>query len=829
MEKKGVIRKVDVPTDWVNSIAIVEKPGTGKLRICLDPRHLNQAIKREHYQLPTVEEIATRVSGAKVFSKLDARHGYWQIPLDESSQLLTTFNTPFGRWCFTRMPLGIKSAQEVFQKRISQQFDELEGVATDIDDILIWGCSEQEHDQRLEAAVQRCKKINLTLNEEKCEFNVGEVCYCGHYFTKDGVKPDVSKIRAIQEMPAPSTKKDVERLLGTVNYLAKFVPNLSSVTAPIRELLRKDTEFQWSHEQDKAFKEIKEILTRQPGPVLKFFDVTKPITVSCDASKNGLGAVLLQDEQPIAYASRSMTEAETKYAQIEKELLAVLFALERFNQYTYGKKVLVENDHKPLEIILKKCLHDAPPRLQRMLLRLQKYDFVFKHKPGKELVVADTLSRAPLPDQDPDMEKEIACFVHTLIVNLPVTDQMMTKLKAATQEDEMLQQLKSMVLNGWPETKQETPTKIREYWHCREEISEVDGLLLKNEKIIIPQSLHPEMLNKIHNGHMGTEKCKRRAQDVLYWPGMNSQIDEMVLKCLICLEYCPSNQKEPMIPQPISTSPWETVTTDLFLWNNSNYLLVVDYFSRYFETAKLPDTKSNTVIHYTKSIFARHGIPREVKSDNGPQYSSYLSILEYWNTRIDNIASPAQMLMSRRLRSTIPTTKSQLQPRIIDETLANSKIKSKQISQKYYFDSCSKELPTVYQGEKVRVRQGDKWNPAVITGLAETPRSFYVKTPNRNSYRRNRKHILNTEEEQSDLAEFDDFDVKVENHEDRPMPVVQPAELTTSFNHQSTFVAQPPESERPATRITESQVQSPLKTRSGRVIKKPIRFKDYIS
>ena len=151
---------------------------------------------------------------ARVLERPDARHGYCQIPLDETSQLLTTFNTPFGRWCFTRMPFGIKSAQEVFQKRISQQFDDLEGVATDIDDILIWGSSEQEqHDQRLEAAVQICEKINLTLNEEKCEFNVGEVCYCGHYFTKDVVKPDVSKIRAIQEMPAPSTKKDVERLL----------------------------------------------------------------------------------------------------------------------------------------------------------------------------------------------------------------------------------------------------------------------------------------------------------------------------------------------------------------------------------------------------------------------------------------------------------------------------------------------------------------------------------------------------------------------------------------------------------------------------------------
>ncbi len=178
--------------------------------------------------------------------------------------------------------------------------------------------------------------------------------------------------------------------------------------------------------------------------------------------------------------------------------------------------MLVENDHKTLEIILKKSLHDVPPRLQRMLLRLQKYDFVIKHKPGKDLVVADTLSRAPLPDTDPEIEKEISCYVHTLLSTLPVTDEMMARLKRATSEDESLQQLRTTVLSGWPETKQEVPIKAREYWHCREEISEIDGILLKNERIIIPSSLRPEMLEKIHVGHMGVEKCKRRAKDVLF-------------------------------------------------------------------------------------------------------------------------------------------------------------------------------------------------------------------------------------------------------------------------------------------------------------------------
>jgi len=252
MEKRGVIRKVEEPTDWVSSMAIVEKPD-GSLRICLDPRHLNKAIKREHFQLPTIEDITTRMVNAKWFTKLDANRGYWQIPLDEESHLLTTFNTPFGRFCYQVTPFGIKSAQEVFQKRMSQHFSDLEGVETDIDDIIVHAETEVKHDQRLHSVLERCEKINLTLNKEKCVFKCKEVTYIGHKLTKDGIKPDDNKVRAINEMPAPSDKKGVERLLGTVNYLGKFIPNLATVTEPIRILLRKDTEFEWSYEQDQAF------------------------------------------------------------------------------------------------------------------------------------------------------------------------------------------------------------------------------------------------------------------------------------------------------------------------------------------------------------------------------------------------------------------------------------------------------------------------------------------------------------------------------------------------------------------------------------------------
>jgi hypothetical protein len=211
------------------------------------------------------------------------------------------------------------------------------------------------------------------------------------------VKPDGEKVEAIMNMPPPTDKKGVERLLGTVNYLAKFISNMSVINEPIRQLLRSDTVLTWGKKQENAFKAVKEILSKQP--VLTFFNVNKPVCISVDASKCGLGAVLTQDKKPIAYASRALTETENRYAQIEKQVLAVTFGLERFHQYIFGMDdVTVENDHKPLESILKKKpLFQSPPRLQRLLLRLQKYTFEFKYVPGKDLIIADTLSRAYLP------------------------------------------------------------------------------------------------------------------------------------------------------------------------------------------------------------------------------------------------------------------------------------------------------------------------------------------------------------------------------------------------------------------------------------------------
>ena len=519
MEKLGVIRKAEGPTEWVSSLVVVKKPN-GKVRLCLDPRDLNKAIQREHYPMKTVEEVAAELSDAKVFSVLDATSGFWHIKLDEKSSELLTFDTPFGRYQYLRMPFGINSAPEIFQKRMTQAFEDLSGVKTIADDILVWGRSEAEHNHRLEQVLERSRKVGLKLNRSKMKIMTAEVPYIGHVLTSNGLKPDPKKVHAVEGMPSPEDKPALLRFLGMVNYMSKFIPNLADLTQPLRELLHKEVEWHWSERQEKAFQAIKEKLTSDA--TLQYYDVEKPTTVSVDASSYGLGACLLQDGRPVCYASRSLNSAERNYAQIEKELLAIVHGCTKFHQYVYGKKVKVQTDHKPLEALFKKPLFQAPQRLQRMMLRLQRYDLQVEYEPGKNLLIADTLSRAPEESTETAANTKDDFEVLT-IENMPVSEEKLEQCKDATRKDLTLQKLKTTVISGWPERKSQVDPELREYWNIKGEISVCDDLLLRQDRLIVPSSLREEMLSQIHSSHLGIEKCKRRARDLLYWPGMNQR------------------------------------------------------------------------------------------------------------------------------------------------------------------------------------------------------------------------------------------------------------------------------------------------------------------
>ena len=444
MEKLDVIEKIDEPTEWVNSMVTVIKPN-GKLRICIDPRDLNKQVKRQHYPTRTVDEIITRMPNAKIFSVLDANSGYWQIRLDHDSAKLCTFNTPYGRYMFKRLPFGLSSSQDIFQKVMSEMFEDIPGVEVIVDDILIWGEDEEQHNVRLIKVLERARSRNLKLNKNKCHINKHEISYVGHILSKDGLKPDTKKTEAITAMPAPENREQLQRFLGMLTYLAKFIPNLSQVASPLRTLLEKDVEWHWQCEQESSFKKLKQLATE--APVLKYFDPTKPTELSVDASSKGLGAVLIQEGHPITYASKALTQTQQHYAQIEKEMLAILFGCIRFHEYIYGvPNIRVETDHKPLEAILKKPLHQAPTRLQRMIIAIQKYSITVEYRPGKELAIADTLSRSFLPRtyEDPIYEEIDINFLSSM----PISENKIEQLKNETHLDQEMQQLLHTVKAG---------------------------------------------------------------------------------------------------------------------------------------------------------------------------------------------------------------------------------------------------------------------------------------------------------------------------------------------------------------------------------------------
>ena len=259
MESLGVISKVEKSTDWVNGMVLVEKPN-GNLHICLDSRPLNKAVKRHHYPIPTVEEITSKMEGATYFAKLDASSGYWQVKVDEGSADLLTFSTPFGRYRFNRMPFGIISASEIFQREVEKIIEKVNGAISAQDDIIIWVCTQQECKQRVKRVLSEIRKSGHKLNKSKCIFGASEVTFLGHVLSAEGVKSDPEKVKAIRDMEIPITKIELQRFLGMVNYLGKFLPNLAEETAPLRILLKKENMFVMDKPQIEATKHLKDLL-----------------------------------------------------------------------------------------------------------------------------------------------------------------------------------------------------------------------------------------------------------------------------------------------------------------------------------------------------------------------------------------------------------------------------------------------------------------------------------------------------------------------------------------------------------------------------------------
>ena len=802
MEKRKVITKVTEPTNWISSMVLVKKPN--KLRICIDPKDLNTVIKKPRFQMPTIEEILPRLQDAKIFSVLDAKEGFYHIKLDKESSLLTTFWTPFGRYRWLRMPFGIASAPEEYQRRQQEVLEGLDGIEVIADDILVMGRGKtqeeavKDHDRNIRALLDRARERNLKLNRNKMKLRLTEVPYMGHLLTADGLKPDDEKIRAIRHMPKPENKTDLQRFIGFVNYLAKFAPHLSQVCEPLRRLLDKNALWTWQKEQQKAFKRAQEIVTMQP--VLKYYSLTDEVTLQCDASEKGLGATLLQNNQPVAFASRALTQTEQRYAQIEKECLSIVFGCEKFRQYLLGRDCIhVQSDHKPLEVIFKKPLLSAPQRLQRMLLKLQCYDLDVQYKKGTEMYIADFLSRASLPHISA-AKTDFDVFSSELEnINyaeyLSISDTRLQQIQRLTASDSQLQTLRTTILTGWPNVKDNAPLNVRDFWNIREELTIQNGIIYKGHRVVVPKQMRPEILGRIHLSHLGAESCLRKARDIVYWPHMNTDIKEEVGKCAVCNEFADSQQKEPLMTHEIPSRPWSKLGIDIFTVNKKDYLVTVDYHSDYWEVDRLHTTTTAAVVKRLKVHFSRFGRPDIIVSDNGPQLVSdefqkfasewefdhvtsspfhsasngkaesavkiakklikkterdgtdfYKAVLDWRNTpTVGMNSSPVQRLMSRRTQTLIPTSEKLLQPQLTHDVVEKIKLKCQRAKSAY--DRHARHLPELDIGQSVYVKplpdRKEPWQKGTLTDKLST-RSYTVDVQGK-TYRRNRQHLRESE------------------------------------------------------------------------------------
>ena len=802
MIDQGLLERVTDPTPWCSPMCAVERPDkpTHPVRICIDPvQTLNKAIKRPLYPMPTLEENLHKLVNAKCFSLVDALTGFNQVRLDEESSLLTTMHTPVGRVRWLRLPFGISSAPEEFQRRQKEVLEGLHGIINVADDILIYGTgdthedADQDHDTNLRALLQRCREKNLKLNPDKLKFKTRKLKFMGHIISEDGLTPDSSKIDAILEMPTPVDKKSVQRFVGLCSFLSPFLPSLSEMCFPLREISKPQDEFSWSSTQAAAFSAIKKAVSS--APVLKFFDPSIPVTLQVDASDYGLGAALLQNNQPVAYCSSTLTKSEqNNLAQIEKECLAIVHALNRWDQWLYGhRNILVETDHKPLETIFKNPTFNAPKRLQRMMVKLKRYSFSVHYRKGSTMWLADALSRAPLPRNFKSDDKFEVFASEIPLENKPdrISDHTFKLIQTSTCTDPILSHLIPYITHGWPETKSQLPPELVQFWSYRSELTLSEGVIYKGCKVVIPTVMRARMLEKIHSAHQGVENSLKNAGDTLFWPSIRSDIRNTCENCTKCAEYASQHQKEPMMSHPTPDLPWQYVSQDIFSYCQNNYLVTVDHFSDYFEMDKLPDTLASTIVDTTKSVFARHGSPVVCLTDNGPQFISveYSEFAKSWNfihktsspyysqsngraeaavktaksllkkcedpklglLHLRNCptkghsASPVQRLMSRRTRTSLPVTHKLLLPEVVDSNIVRDEMNLNKSRAKSYYDrTAGPELPDLRVGNFVYIKpppaeRSKPWSYGKIVASPQ-PRSYVVETGT-GTVRRNRRHL----------------------------------------------------------------------------------------
>ncbi|MES9882797.1 MAG: RNase H-like domain-containing protein [Sedimenticola sp.] len=665
LQEMDIVESVTGPTPWVSALVPIPKKD-GDIRLCVDMRQANKAVQRERFPMPNIDETLEEMNGASVFSRLDLKQSFHQIELEESSRYITTFASHNGLFRYKRLIFGINSAPETHQRIIQHTIQDIPGCKNIADDIIIYAQNQAEHDKILKLLLERLREKNLTLNKAKCEFNKPELKFMGHTLSKQGIKIDESKVKAVMETEAPKNPTEIKSYLGLVSYCSKFLPNFATIAEPLRKLTRKDVEWQWGADQQSAFDALKQSLTS--ADVMAYYNANAETRLIVDASPFGVGGILSQkqpngDYRPVCFASRTLNPVERRFSQTEREALSILFAIQRFNVYLYGMEFEVYTDHRPLERIFT-SMHEAPPRIQNWVLKLQCYTFKVRYLPG-HLNSADRLSRSPLSENVHTREctSNTDSYVHYVASGSLPHAIKMEELQRACESDKILSIVrKCLSSNRWAKN-----PEIKPYFQIRNEITVDNAILLKGTKLIVPASLQTRVLELAHESHFGIVKTKQLVRGKVWWPKIDESIERMIQTCHACQLLSPPPREPQIVTSELPKAPWEKLAMDLTgpYGNNEQLLVIVDYYSRFPVVEIMTSTTSASIINKLRRTFSLLGIPREIVTDNAQNFVSeeftqflnengikHSRVLPYW-PRANGLVERFNKSLNKSIRASV--------------------------------------------------------------------------------------------------------------------------------------------------------------------------------
>ena len=513
---------------------------------------------------------------------------------------------------------GINAASEIFQNAIEEILTGLPGCKNISDDIIVFGKTQREHDENLRGLLQRLQQHDVRLNKEKCSFSKSEIKFYGYIFSKNGIKADPGKIKAITDMSKPKNVSEVKSLLRMAQYVSRYIPDYATITTPLRLSTKQETPRLWADEQQQAFDKLKDTLTKN-HVMLYFNPRLKTEVMIVDASPVELGGLLVQDGKVISYASRALSDVEHRYSQTEREMLGVVWAAEHFHLYLYGSEFTIATDHKP-HLGIFNSHKPTSARIDRWKLRLMPYNCQLTYRPGKDAEnPADFMSRHPSTAECE--ERNIAEDYVNYICNQAVPKAMtLQEIKLETEKDSSLQALiKAIETNLW------TDPEVQEYKKVKDELLVYKGTILRGNRIVVPNTLTNRAVDLAHVGHQGIVKTKQLIREKVWFPGVDKMVKEKVDSCLPCqaATTCKAQRCEPLRMTPLPTAPWKELAMDFLgpLPSGDYLMVVIDEYSRFPEVEIVTSTSARSTIPKLDAIFARQGIPEVLRSDNRPCFN----------------------------------------------------------------------------------------------------------------------------------------------------------------------------------------------------------------